>query len=69
MLEAGEKEKKGGRDMKGIAIEIGLCSPDEFLIGITRDNGIDEDRREFSELSFGLLFFKVSFLKFKGIRA
>ncbi|MCE5320079.1 MAG: hypothetical protein LLF93_03140 [Bacteroidales bacterium] len=67
MQEVVEKGKKGGRDMKGIAIEIGLCSPDEFLIGIARDNGIDEDRREFSELSFGLLFFKVSFLKFKGI--
>jgi len=67
--EVGEKEKKGGRVMKGIAIEIGLCSPDEFLIGVSRDNGIDEDRREFSELSIGLLFFKVSILKFKGIRA
>lgn len=69
MLEAGEKEKKGGRVMNGIAIEIGLCSPDEFLIGVSRDNGIDEDRREFSELSIGFLFFKVSILKFKGIRA
>ncbi|OJV17960.1 MAG: hypothetical protein BGO30_08430 [Bacteroidetes bacterium 41-46] len=69
MPEVGEKEKKGGRVMKGIAIEIGLCSPDEFLIGVSRDNGIDEDRREFSELSIGLLFFKVSILKFKGIRA
>lgn len=69
MPEVGEKEKKGGRVMKGIAIEVGLCSPEEFLIGIIRDKGFDENRREFSELSIGVLFFKVSILKFKGIRA
>lgn len=69
MQEVVEKGKKGGRDMRGTAIEVGLCSPEEFLIGIIRDNGIDEDRREFSELSIGFLFFKVSILKFKGIRA
>jgi len=44
-------------------VEIELCQPDEFLLGLIMTSGEDDDG-EFNMFSIGFLFFSINFIKY-----
>ena len=48
--------------MKYKYCEFRLGEPDNFLLGISRLNGQEEEGFEYNEICFGLLFFSIAII-------